>query len=472
MMNQLAEEPSKLYFIESYGCQMNVNDSEIVAAILEELGYQSTKEEKEASLILLNTCSIRDKAEQTIRYRLKDFQKIKRKNKSLKVGILGCMAERLKTQLFEEEKLVDLVVGPDSYRALPSLLQELGLGQKAVNTLLSREETYGDIAPVRLNSNGVTAFVSIMRGCDNMCAFCVVPFTRGRERSRSHVSILQEVKDIVQKGYKEVTLLGQNVDSYRYSEDPTLKGKNLIDAKFDPRVINFSKLLEMVAQVSPDLRVRFSTSHPKDMTDDVLEVMSRYHNICKFIHLPVQSGSDTCLERMNRSYDSAIYMNRIDAIKRYMPNCALSSDFIAGFCGETEQEHQATLDLIKKVRYDMSFMFYYSERPGTIAARRYKDDVPLEVKKRRLSEIIALQNQIALEINQTQIGQEQVVLIEFVSKRSKDVYIARNDYNKKVAVPKKNYQVGDYVLVKITDATTMTLIAEDIRKLEHLSDIK
>jgi tRNA-2-methylthio-N6-dimethylallyladenosine synthase len=375
------------------------------------------------------------------------------------------MAERLKTKLLEEEKLVDLVAGPDVYRDLPNMISEVEGGQKAVNVLLSRDETYADISPVRLSSNGVTAFVSIMRGCDNMCSFCVVPFTRGRERSRSTESILEEVKMLVADGFKEVTLLGQNVDSYRWSEDPKMKGLKLIENKYAPDVVNFSRLLEKVAQVHPQLRVRFSTSHPKDMTDDVLEVMVKYPNICNYIHLPLQSGSSSCLERMNRTYDRDWYLDRIEAIKRIIPNCAISADIISGFCGETEEEHLDTLSMMEYVKYGTSYMYYYSERPGTLAAKRYEDDVPEETKKRRLQEIVDLQNKHSLERNQEQIGKRQIVLIEWTAKKSKEQLLGRADSNKKVIVDKGNLKLGDYIEVEIVDCNSNTLFGNVIRKI-------
>lgn len=459
-------EGQKKYYIESYGCQMNVSDSEIVASVLNQSGFTGTQDEKLADLIFLNTCSIRDKAEQTVRNRLTEIKGLKKTNKGLVVGILGCMAERLKSKLLEEEKLVDIVAGPDTYRDLPRMISDVGGGQKAVNVLLSREETYADIAPVRYSSNGVTGFISIMRGCDNMCAFCVVPFTRGRERSRSADSIVDEARDMVANGFKEVTLLGQNVDSYRWSTNEKLKGKNLIEAKYSDEVINFSKLLEMVANVSPSLRVRFSTSHPKDMTDDVLEVMSRYENICNYIHLPVQSGSSSCLERMNRTYDRDWYLSRIESIRKYIPNCAISSDIIAGFCGETEEEHQETLSMMNHVKYDMNYMFFYSERPGTLAAKKMSDDVPEEVKKRRLQEIVELQNQHSLERNKQLLNTRQIVLLEYTAKRSKEQLLGRTDGNKKVIVTKGDFEIGDYIEVEIVDCNSATLFGNFIQKLD------
>ncbi len=435
----------KFFYIESYGCQMNFNDSEIVASILSKQGYGLSKNYEAADIILLNTCSIRDKAEQRVRNRLKALNLVKKNRPDAVIGILGCMAERLKKQLLEEEQIVDIVVGPDAYRDLPNLLVEADAGQKGVNVLLSREETYGDINPIRLNSNGVTAFISIMRGCDNMCSFCVVPFTRGRERSRNAYSILAEAQNLVDRGFKEVTLLGQNVDSYKWTNPESNE------------VVNFAALLEMVAQLSPELRIRFSTSHPKDITDEVLHTIAKYDNICNYIHLPVQSGSSRILKKMNRTYDRAWYVERIDAIRRIIPDCAISSDVIAGFCSETEEDHQETLSLMELVKYDMSYMFFYSERPRTLAARRYDDDVPLKVKKRRLNEIIALQNKHALERNQAHVGKTYRVLIEKTSKRSDADLCGRTDQNKMVIFPRENYQIGQYVDVQIASCSSASL---------------
>lgn len=442
---------AKKFYIESYGCQMNFNDSEIVASILNEEGYGATKFLEEANLILLNTCSIREKAEQTVRNRLQIFRSLKKEKPGLLIGVLGCMAERLKAKFLEEEKLVDLVVGPDAYRTLPSLVNEAEGGQKAVNVLLSREETYADIAPVRLDSNGVTAFVSIMRGCNNMCTFCVVPFTRGRERSRDAMSIVAEAQDLFDKGYKEVTLLGQNVDSYFYV--PEEEGAT---------PITFAKLLEMVANISPKLRVRFSTSHPKDITDEVLYTMAKYHNICKYIHLPVQSGSTRVLQLMNRTYTKEWYMKKVDRIKEIMPDCALSSDVITGFCTETEEDHQETLAVMEHAKYDLSYMFAYSERPGTLAQRRYADDVPEEIKKRRLTEVIELQNRITRANYEAEIGKTFEVLIESTSKRSEAQWYGRNTQNKVIVFSKENYNLnkGDYVNVKVNGTTGATLLGE------------
>lgn len=438
----------KKFYIESYGCQMNFSDSEIVASILNEAGFGATRDYEEADLVLLNTCSIREKAEQTVRKRLSEFRRVKADRPGMLIGVLGCMAERLKAKLLEEEKLVDIVVGPDAYRSLPGLIEEAETGQKAVNVLLSRDETYADIAPIRLDSNGVTAFVSIMRGCNNMCSFCVVPFTRGRERSRDAHSIVAECSQLFAQGFREVTLLGQNVDSYYW-----------YDEKNDSAV-NFAQLLEMVALISPDLRVRFSTSHPKDITDEVLYTMARYENICKYIHLPVQSGSTRILQRMNRTYTREWYMAKVDRIREIIPDCGISSDIIAGFCSETEVDHQDTLSIMEYSRYDMSYMFFYSERPGTLAARRYADDVPDEVKKRRLQEIVQLQNRLSLESNQRDIGKTFKVLIEGDSKRSDRDWMGRNSQNKVVVFPKAHhpYQKGDFVMVKINDCTQATLL--------------
>ncbi|GGK69089.1 tRNA (N6-isopentenyl adenosine(37)-C2)-methylthiotransferase MiaB [Rufibacter glacialis] len=440
----------KLY-IESYGCQMNFSDSEIVSSIMFEAGFDTTSEVNNADLVLLNTCSIREKAEQTVRHRLTQLQHLKKKKPGMVVGVLGCMAERLKKNLLEEEKMVDLVVGPDAYRDLPSLINEVDSGQKAVNVLLSREETYADINPIRLNSNGVSAFVSIMRGCDNMCSFCVVPFTRGRERSRDAHSIVREAQELVNQGYKEVTLLGQNVDSYKWaSEDGTDR-------------VNFAQLLEKVALISPDLRVRFSTSHPKDITDDVLYTMKKYDNICKYIHLPAQSGNSRVLDLMNRTYDRAWYMERVDAIRRILgQECGISTDMIAGFCSETEEEHQDTLSLIDYVQYDYAYMFFYSERPGTLAARKLEDDVPLETKKRRLQEIIDKQRFYSYERNKLDVGKIHKVLVENFSKRSDDMLSGRNDQNKVVIFPKMHFQKGDYVNVLVHDCSVGTLFGEPV----------
>ncbi|MCH1611789.1 MAG: tRNA (N6-isopentenyl adenosine(37)-C2)-methylthiotransferase MiaB [Flavobacteriales bacterium] len=448
---------SKKLYLESYGCQMNFSDSEIVASILDKNGYSTTRNLEESDLILLNTCSIREKAEFTVRNRLKSFKKLKKQNPKLIVGVLGCMAERMKESLLEEEKLVDLVVGPDAYRDLPSLLQEVEGGQKSVNVLLSREETYADISPVRLDSKGISGFISIMRGCDNMCSFCVVPFTRGRERSRSPLTIVAEAKDLYQKGYKEVILLGQNVDSYRWNIN---KKEEVIDPNIP--TTNFSELLEKVALVAKDLRVRFSTSHPKDMTDDVVHMMKKYRNICNYIHLPVQSGSSKILQKMNRGYSKEWYLKRIKSIREIIPDCAISTDIITGFCDETEEDFQETLDLMKKVEFNFSYMFYYSERPKTLAERKFKDNVPLEIKKSRLQKVIDLQKEHSLKINESSVGKIMEVLVEGPSKKSELEYCGRNDENCKVVFPKENSKEGDYVNVLIERFTSATLIGKII----------
>jgi tRNA-2-methylthio-N6-dimethylallyladenosine synthase len=451
-----ANDPSvyrKKFYIESYGCQMNFSDSEIVASILNGVGFGATRNVEEADLLLLNTCSIREKAEQTVRNRLTAFRKAKETRPGLLVGMLGCMAERLKSKLLEEEKLVDMVVGPDAYRSLPALIEEAEGGQKAVNVLLSREETYADISPVRLDSNGITAFVSIMRGCNNMCTFCVVPFTRGRERSRDAHSIIAECTDLFNRGYKEVTLLGQNVDSYFFAT-----------GNAGEQAVTFAMLLEKVANISPLLRVRFSTSHPKDITDDVLHVMARYDNICKYIHLPVQSGSTRILQLMNRTYTREWYMAKIDRIREIIPSCGISSDIIAGFCTETEEDHKDTLSLMEYSGYDMSYMFFYSERPGTLAQRRYADDIPEEVKKKRLQEIVSLQNELSRQSNEKDIGRTFEVLIEGDSKKSGEDWMGRTSQNKVIVFPKKDHPCskGDYVHVKVTGCTKATLLGEAV----------
>jgi tRNA-2-methylthio-N6-dimethylallyladenosine synthase len=441
----------KLY-IESYGCQMNFSDSEIVTSILQEGGYATTANFENADVILLNTCAIRENAEQKVRNRLNNFGYLKKKRPDLVVGVLGCMAERLKTKFLEEEKLVDVVAGPDSYRDLPNLLSEAEDGHKAINVFLSKEETYADISPVRLNSNGVTAFVSIMRGCDNMCSFCVVPFTRGRERSRDVYSIIKECQDLLDNGYKEVTLLGQNVDSYKWTSQDGLEK------------VNFAQLLERVALISPELRVRFSTSHPKDITNEVLYTIKKYENICNYIHLPAQSGSSRILKMMNRTYDREWYINRIDSIRSILgEDCGISQDMIIGFCTETEEDHQQTLSLIEYVKYDYGYMFSYSERPGTPAAKKYVDDIPSDVKQKRLAEVIDLQLKLSLERNNRAIGQVQKVLVEGFSKRSEDFLQGRNDQNKKVIFAKESYKKGDYVMVKITSCSSATLKGEAVK---------
>jgi len=438
----------KKFYIESYGCAMNFSDSEIVASILNTAGFGATKIAEEADLVLLNTCSIREKAEQTIRKRLTEFRRAKRKKPGLLVGVLGCMAERLKSNLLEEEKLVDLVIGPDAYRTLPALIEEAEGGQKGVNVLLSRDETYGDISPIRLESNGVNAFISIMRGCNNMCSFCVVPFTRGPERSRDARSIIAEAHDLFDRGFREVTLLGQNVDSYQFVDEQ------------NNETVSFAMLMEKVALVSPDLRVRFSTSHPKDITDEVLFTMAKYENICNYIHLPVQSGNTRVLQLMNRTYTREWYMKKVDRIREIVPDCGISSDFIAGFCTETEDEHQDTLSIMDYSRYDYSYMYYYSERPGTLAAKRYADDIPEEVKKRRLQEIVDKQYLLSLHSNQRDIGQTYKILIEGNSKKDETSWMGRNSQNKVIVFPKENYDLkkGDYVMVKVNNCTKGTLL--------------
>jgi len=443
---------ARKFYIESYGCAMNFADSEIVASILHTEGFGPTRDVEDADLILINTCSIRDKAEQTVRNRLTTFRNLKGRRSGRLIGILGCMAERLKAQLLEEEKLVDLVVGPDAYRSLPALISEADGGQKSVNVLLSREETYADIAPVRLDNSGVSGFVSIMRGCNNMCTFCVVPFTRGRERSRDAESIVNESRILFEQGYREVTLLGQNVDSYYFTPD-------------QKTVVTFADLLERVALISPLLRVRFSTSHPKDITDDVLHVMAKYHNICKYIHLPVQSGNTRILQLMNRTYTREWYLSKIKRIREIMPDCGISTDIITGFCTETEEEHKDTLSLMEQVGFEMAYMYAYSERPGTLAARRYTDDIPEETKNRRLSEIIAVKSKSARESYLKDVGKTFEILIEGDSKRSDKDWCGRTTQNKMVVFPKveNGLKKGDYVLVKINSATSATLLGEIVR---------
>jgi tRNA-2-methylthio-N6-dimethylallyladenosine synthase len=444
------ENARKLY-IESYGCQMNFADSEIVASILAGTGFETTTDYKEADLVFINTCSIRENAEQRVRNRLSQFGAEKRRNPKLIVGVLGCMAERLKSKFLEEEKLVDMVVGPDAYRDLPQLIAQVEDGHKAINVLLSREETYADITPVRLNGNGITAFISIMRGCDNMCSFCVVPFTRGRERSRDPFSILAEAQDLFDRGYKEVTLLGQNVDSYKW--------RGAEGSEVDEIVVNFAQLIEKVALINPDLRVRFSTSHPKDITDEVLYTIAKYDNICNYIHLPVQSGSSRVLELMNRTYTREWYINRIDAIRSIIPECAISSDIIAGFCTETEEEHQETLSVMDYVGYDFAFTFSYSERPGTLAARKLADDIPEEVKKRRLAEILVKQQETSLYRLQQNIGKVKRILVEGKSKKSDSDYCGRTDQNAMVVFPAtKEIKPGQYVNVYVERCTSATLL--------------
>ncbi len=443
----------KKFYIESYGCAMNFADSEVVASILNNEGFGATRLPEEADLILVNTCSIREKAEQTIRKRLTDFKRIKKTKPGTLIGVLGCMAERLKSKFLEEEKLVDIVVGPDAYRSLPVLVEEAETGQKAINVLLSRDETYADISPVRLNSNGISAFVSIMRGCNNMCSFCVVPFTRGRERSRDAESIVRECTELFENGYREVTLLGQNVDSYYYTSDNPQAGS---------KPVTFANLLEKVALISPLLRIRFSTSHPKDITDEVLYTMAKYDNICKYIHLPVQSGSTRILQMMNRTYTREWYMAKVDRIREILPGCGISSDIIAGFCTETEEDHKDTLSIMEYSNYDYSYMFFYSERPGTLAQRRFADDIPEEVKKRRLSEIVQKQNQLSIATNKMDIGKIFSVLIESTSKKSDAHWMGRSSQNKVVVFPKgdHSFKTGDYVSVRIDHCTQGTLLGE------------
>ncbi|MGB0883065.1 MAG: tRNA (N6-isopentenyl adenosine(37)-C2)-methylthiotransferase MiaB [Vicingaceae bacterium] len=451
-------------YIESYGCQMNFSDSEIVASILVKDGFTTTKNLDEADLVFVNTCSIREKAEQTVRNRLKSFNKAKKNKPELQIGVLGCMAERLKSKFLEEEKLVDIVVGPDAYRDLPNLVKQVDEGKKAVNVILSKEETYADISPVRLSSNGVSAFVSITRGCDNMCTFCVVPFTRGRERSRNPETILNEARDLFEKGYKEVTLLGQNVDSYLwYGKDGLKKDyKNLSDEE-KAQSMNFGQLMEQVALISPKLRVRFSTSHPKDITDEFLQIMAKYDNICKYIHLPFQSGNTRVLEKMNRGYTREWYMGRVDKIKELMPDCAISADIIAGFCSETEEEHKDTLSMMEYVKYDFSYMFKYSERPNTAAAKKFEDDVSEADKSKRLTEIVDLQRDHSFEINKSYVGRVHEVLVEKPSKRNTEELAGRTSQNTVVVFPKENYKVGDYVNVHVHDCTGGTLLGKAVK---------
>ena len=448
---------AKKLYIESYGCQMNFSDSEVVASIMSENGFSTTRDLEQADVVLINTCSIRENAETRVRKRLTEFKKKKADNPDMVVGILGCMAERLKKSLLEQEKLVDLVAGPDAYRDLPNLIDEVGTGQKAVNVLLSRDETYADISPVRLDKGGISSFVTIMRGCDNMCSFCVVPFTRGRERSRDPQTIVQECKDLFDKGYKEVTLLGQNVDSYRWN----ITNKGEIKNKALPTV-NFAQLLIMVAKVSPDLRVRFSTSHPKDMTDEVLTAMAAYENICNYIHLPVQAGNSEVLKRMNRGYTREWYLERIEAIHRIIPDCAVSTDIISGFCAETDEEHEETLSLMDIVTFDFAYMFKYSERPKTLAERKFEDDVPEAIKSKRLTQIIEKQQAHSLASNKRRIGRTEKVLVEGVSKRSEEHMSGRTGRNSMVVFPKGNFEKGDYINVRIVDCTSATLLGEAV----------
>ena len=449
---------TKKLFIESYGCQMNMNDSEIVASILTKEGYNTTQRLEDADLVLVNTCSIREKAEQTIRKRLQKYNAVKKTNSKMKVGVLGCMAERLKEKFLEEEKIVDLVVGPDAYRDLPNLLQEIDEGRDAVNVILSKDETYGDVAPVRLNNNGVSAFVSITRGCDNMCTFCVVPFTRGRERSRDPQSILEEIQSMADQNYKEITLLGQNVDSYLWYGGGLKKDFKKATEIAQATAVDFAQLLDLAATRFPKMRFRFSTSNPQDMSLDVIHTMAKHKNICKYIHLPVQSGSNAMLKAMNRQHTREEYKELIDNIYKIIPEMSLSQDMIVGFCGETEQDHQDTLELMEYVKYDYGFMFAYSERPGTLAAKKMEDDIPNDVKKRRLQEVIDLQLKHSLYRTQQHLGKTEEVLIEGESKKSSNHWKARNTQNTVIVFPKEHYKIGDFVNVKVEDCTSATLI--------------
>ena len=453
----LKPENSKKLFIESYGCQMNFSDSEIVASILQKEGFNTTSQLEDADLVLVNTCSIRDKAEQTVRKRLEKYNAVKRQNPKIKVGVLGCMAERLKSKFLEEEKIVDLVVGPDAYKDLPNLIAEVEEGRNAVNVILSKDETYGDIAPVRLNSNGVSAFVSITRGCDNMCTFCVVPFTRGRERSRDPQSILEEINDLAQRGFKEVTLLGQNVDSFLWYGGGLKKDFSKASDLQKATAVDFAALLELCAKTQPKMRFRFSTSNPQDMSLDVIKTMAKYDNICNYIHLPVQSGSNNILKAMNRQHTREEYFELIDNIKTILPDCTISHDIICGFPTESEEDHKDTLSLMEYVKYSFGYMFAYSERPGTLAERKMKDDIPEEVKKRRLSEVVELQQKHSLYRSQEFLNQVTEVLIEKTSKKSDAEWSGRNPQNTTVVFPKENYKVGDFVMVKIEDCTSATL---------------
>jgi tRNA-2-methylthio-N6-dimethylallyladenosine synthase len=457
---------TKKLFIESYGCQMNFSDSEIVASILAKEGYDTTNDLNQADLVLVNTCSIREKAEQTVRKRLETYNAVKKTNPSMKVGVLGCMAERLKSKFLEEEKIVDLVVGPDAYKDLPNLLDEVDAGREAVNVILSKDETYGDVAPVRLGGNGVTAFVSITRGCDNMCTFCVVPFTRGRERSRDPQSIMEEINDLAQKGYKEVTLLGQNVDSYLWYGGGLKKDFKNASEMAKATAVDFAQLLDMVAMAQPRMRFRFSTSNPQDMTRDVLHIMAKHKNICNYIHLPVQSGSTRILEAMNRQHTRQEYMSLIDDIRRIIPDCGISHDMIAGFPTETEEDHQDTLSLMDYVQYDFGFMFMYSERPGTMAARKMEDDVPDEVKKRRLTEIIELQQKHSALRTKNFVGKTVEVLIEKESKKDPDYWSGRTPQNTVAVFPKEDFKPGDFVLVQIEDCTSATLVGKAVSEVQ------
>ena len=453
---------SKKFYIESYGCQMNFADSEVVASIISKEGYDSTTNLNDADLILLNTCSIREKAETTVRKRLESFNKLKRSNKHLKVGVLGCMAERLKSKFLDEEKIVDLVVGPDAYKDIPNLLGEINEGRNAVNVILSKEETYGDISPVRLSSNGVTAFVSITRGCDNMCTFCVVPYTRGRERSRDPKSILEEIQNLKDSNYKEITLLGQNVDSYLWYGGGLKKDFKKASSLQKKTSIDFAKLLKLVGEAFPEIRIRFSTSNPQDMNLDVIKTMASYSNICNYIHLPVQSGSDSVLKEMNRQHTRKEYLDLIKQIKSLIPDCGISHDMITGFPNETDEDHNQTLSLMREVKYDFGYMFKYSERPGTFAAKKFEDNVDEEVKKVRLQEIIDLQQSHSKFRTKQYVGKTVEVLIEKESKKSSSHWAGRNEQNTVVVFPKKSHKIGDFVNVKINDCTSATLIGESI----------
>jgi tRNA-2-methylthio-N6-dimethylallyladenosine synthase len=457
LVTENKRQNTKKLFIESYGCQMNMNDSEIVAAILDKEGYNTTQILEEADLVLVNTCSIREKAETTVRKRLQKYNAVKKVNKTMKVGVLGCMAERLKEKFLEEEKIVDLVVGPDAYKDLPNLLEEVHEGRDAVNVILSKEETYGDISPVRLNSNGVSAFVSITRGCDNMCTFCVVPFTRGRERSRDPKSVLNEIKTMVDKNFKEITLLGQNVDSFLWFGGGLKKDFKKASEMAQATAVDFAQLLDMCATEFPKTRFRFSTSNPQDMSLDVIHTMAKHKNICKYIHLPVQSGSNAMLKAMNRQHTREEYMKLVDNIYKIIPEMSLSQDMIVGFCGETEQDHQDTLELMNYVKYDFGFMFAYSERPGTLAGNKMDDDIPHAVKKRRLQEVIDLQQKHSLYRTQQHLGKTEEVLIEGTSKKNSTEWKGRNTQNTVIVFPKENYKLGDFVNVKIENCTSATL---------------
>ena len=452
----------KKFYIESYGCQMNFADSEVVASIVENEGYNSTSNANDADLILLNTCSIRDKAEQTVRKRLKSFNKLKKENKYLKVGVLGCMAERLKTKFLEEEKIVDLVVGPDAYKDLPNLIREVNDGKNAVNVILSKDETYGDINPVRLLSNGVSAFVSITRGCDNMCTFCVVPFTRGRERSRDPKSILNEIDGLVKKNYKEITLLGQNVDSYLWYGGGLKKDFKKISEFRKKTSVNFAKLLKLVAESFPKTRIRFSTSNPQDMSLEVIKTMSQHKNVCNHIHLPVQSGSDKVLKAMNRQHTRSEYLDLIKSIKKFLPNCSISQDIITGFPNESDKDHELTLDLMNKVKYDFGYMFKYSKRPGTLAFKKYDDNIPENIKQKRLQNIVELQQKHSFYRTNQYVGTIVEVLIEKESKKSSLQWSGRNEQNTVVVFDKVDYKVGEFVNVLITNCTSATLIGKAI----------